>query len=294
MASSKDELIEICKQGMQLLREEGGYTQRTVTEKLLDLGHPVSTAAFSNILTKGQGKDPNLRSVSAGMQAIISRELGFNWQDGQFVKTAGDDFAPEIVPTAQKTTFKLHETGRLAVSEKSAFFKDAKKEVIEFGLTLSRFANNLTSGSKGEFALHVENLLKRGVHFKCYVLRTDSHFASFYFGDRGTVHPKERDYRRKMEAAVNDLRSAQAAFSQKGYPGKFEVFTYDHVPYAYFMAVDGGTEHCKMLVSPYLYGIQRSDTPVLEFSRSNNMALYHTYWSSLAALMSGAKRIIPA
>ena len=181
----------------------------------------------------------------------------------------------------------------MAVAEKVAFFRDAKHEVIEFGVTLSRFSNNLVSGSREEFRKYVESLLQRGVNFKCYLLNPSCNEARLYFGDRKTINLEEGRYERKIEDATFRLRAIQAEFVQAGYPGSFEVFTYEHVPYNYFMVVDMKSEHCKMVISHYMYGIKRSDSPVFEFTRKSNQELYNRYSRSIEALMRNAKRIIP-
>ncbi len=296
--ASTNELNTICQQAMQHLKDASAYSQVEIFEKLANVGYPVTKTVFHYIIS-GKGASPKfLKRAAEGMQAILKNELGMEWVNAQFVRTAGEGFQPEIVPNAKdaasKKGFRLHEQGRLSVADKVAFFKDARQEVIEFGVTLSKFASNLSSGSREEFRNHVEALLERGVHFKCYLLKPDCNEARLYFNDREAVHSDEAHYKRKIETATDSLRSIQAEFAQAGYLGKFEVFTYEHVPYGYFMAVDGGTEHCKMLVSHYLFGVKRGDAPVLEFSRKNNVRLYLTYWQSLAALMKNAKRIIPA
>ncbi len=294
MALSKNELSEICQQGMQVLSNEKRYPKTVVWQKLESLGFSIGKTTAHNILS-GKGLNAQLLpTVAEGIQVLISEELGMEWQGGNFIRTIGADFVPKIVGTAKQRGFTLHADGRLPISHKVAFFKDAQHEVIEFGLTLSRFASNLSSGSKSEFRVHVEEALRRGVNFRCYLLNPVGNVPSMYFNDRANIHAEEREYMRKTEEAIAKLRSVQAEFSRMDFKGKFEVFAYEHFPYGYFMAVDGATPYCKMLVSPYLFGIKRADAPVLEFSRKNEADLYHIYWQSLTALMKNAKRIIPA
>lgn len=295
MNLDKSSLISICQKAMQLLA--GTNTQVDVVGKLNNLACKVAPSTFSQIIN-GKGAGPKtLLSVARGLQAIVSSELGMEWAGERFVKTAEANFQPKIIPAATEKTgkkgFLQFENARLPLSKKVAFFKDAQHEVIEFGVTLSRFSSNLTSGNRDEFRAHVEKLLGRGVHFRCYLLRADCRFSQAYFDDRHSVHPEEGQFHRKIAEAIDRLRVLQTEFAAEGYPGRFEVFEYEHIPYNYFMSVDGCARHGKLMVSLYLYGVRRSATPVFLIHRKDTPVLHQTYWDSFQALMKNARRIVP-
>jgi hypothetical protein len=93
---------------------------------------------------------------------------------------------------------------------------------------------------------------------------------------------------------VARLHTIHNDLEQLGYANNLEVFTYAHFPYNYFLAVDGDTKHGKMLVSHYLYGVTRAESPTLIIHRKDSPSLFNTYWNSLKSLTKNAKRIIPA
>lgn len=94
----------------------------------------------------------------------------------------------------------------------------------------------------------------------------ESNEASVYFEDRRRGQDDEIiNVEPIRDTVTRRLSSIKKAIEDKGYPGKFGVFTYKHVPYNYFMIVDGGTPNGSMMVSHYIYGIPRGKCPVWEF-----------------------------
>lgn len=232
--------------------------------------------------------------TATGIQTLIQKELNMGWVNGRFVKMPNDKFQPEIIPSVKEEVsykgYVLHVNGRLTTGQKVAFFTEAQQEVIEFGVSLNRFTHNLCFGGHDELKAPIASLLERGVNFKCYLLNPDCNEARLYFDDRKITHPDEAHYAQKIEDNLKKLAVVQAEFSQANYPGSFQVFTYRHVPYNYFMVVDGSTEHCKMMVSHYLYGLDRKLAPVLEFSKQHSAILCRRYWDSFQALMKNATK----
>lgn len=216
------------------------------------------------------------------------------WVDGNFIFTAENDFRP--INVFQATThkfdsdFAIHKLGRLNVSDKVAFFKDAKYEVVEFGVKLNRFTHNLCNGGYGDMKGPIARLLENGVNFKCYMIHWESQYASLYFNDRESFNTGEKDYARDIKGNLNKLLSVKAEFEKQGYSGKFEIYTYNHVPYNYFLIVDGGKADSKMMVSHYIYGVSRNKAPVLQFSQKHDFTLYLHYWDSFQAFIKTAKK----
>lgn len=291
--SQEDMLRKIIQQGMSLLHREFLYTQAIIVCKLGTIEHKVSRSAFSQILNGKNTGINTLSLVAEGMQKIVAKELGMEWVKGKFVRTAGKNFNSDIIPCykdeAIKTGFKFHEKGRLEISEKVAFFKSAQNEVIEFGVTLNTFTNYFISRNDDEFKKHIIDLLKKGVNFKCYLLNPDCNEGSIYFEDRRKIQKEEIYPSEKIKRVIEKLKIIHSEFNAADYPGQFEVYTYRHIPYNYFMVVDGN----KMMVSHYLYGLPRAKAPVIEFTKKNKNLLFRRYYESMNHLINGAKKIIP-
>ena len=299
-SNSKQDLLyrSICQKGMELLSNLKHRSQIEVIQKLSYLGRPFSEATFSNILNNKRVGTRTLESVSEGMQEIIKKELGMEWQEGQFILIKDENLKIEIIPVDEHRTSNsgllVHENGRMPITQKVAFFRSAQKEVIELGVTLNKFTSNLYSGGLEESRLPIEKLLEKGVDYKCYIMNPDGNKGKLYFDDRASTNSIELHYAQKIKDNIEKLKTIQSEFSVKNFKGNFEVYTYDHVPYNYFMIVDGGTPICKMLASHYLFGLRRAESPMLQFSRQDQPALYRKYWQSFSALVKNAKRIIPS
>lgn len=283
---------------MQLLKEQQPYTQVEIIGMMSQLGVKIAESTFSGLLSNGQAGEKTLMKVAKVLRELVWNECGMEWFDGKFIRTAGDDFIPVETPTSNigtgKKGYVMFDDRRLEVEKKVAFFMDAQEEVIEFGATLSKFSNNLYSSNKGEFKIHVENLLSRNVKFKCFLLDPKTVGLFNYFSDRADIHPIENEFASKINLSIASLNSIQKDLAMAGFANSLEVFSYSHFPYNYFMAVDGAKKHGKMIVSHYLYGKTRADSPSLIIYKKETPALFNTYWDSLNALMKNAKRIIPA
>ena len=135
----------ICVMGMDLLQREKNYTQTIVRLKLDKLQVKVGRTTFNNILNNKAVGIKNLRITAEGLQKVIRQELGMEWSDGEFTQIKNSDIALKEIPLTKKneTTpgFKIHESGRMSISEKVKFFEDAVFEVIEFGATLNTFTS---------------------------------------------------------------------------------------------------------------------------------------------------------
>ncbi len=289
----------IIKQGFGLLKREKHYDQLTVVNKLKYLNFSVSPATFGKILKGLKVGEISLGTVRKGIQLLIKEELDLEWCNGNYVELNSPNWKPtEVRETTQKVLslvlnpgLTLHTEGRLEIQQKVKFISNAQKEVVEFGVTLNTFTSYFNSRKDSEFKSHVEVLLNRGVNFKCYLLDPECNEAGVYFDDRKREQEDEIINVEPIRGSIRKLASIQKNIAEAGYPGKFEVFTYKHIPYNYFMVVDGNTPNGSMMVSHYLYGIPRAKCPVLEFTKSDNHDLYKRYWNSFQKLTKGAKAI---
>ena len=286
-----DDLHTICKQATELLKLHGPYTQVTIVNKLGVLGINISPASFTNILKNKKVSDRRLKNVADGLRKILERELDMEWKENGFVKKETPGFQPDTVPIPLtekgQIGFNIHQSGRVSILEKVSFILGACKEVIEFGVTLNKFTSNIYSGNKAEYRDHIEALLKKGVDFKCYLIKEGNN-AGLYFEDRAKQLKEEADYSRRIKNNIERLSCVHSELNAHGYPGRFEIFSYDHIPNNYFLVVDAGIPSGKMMVSHYLYGIRRSDCPVMEFTRKDTPILFMRYRDSSNALTKDA------
>jgi hypothetical protein len=290
---------EIIKAGYALLYKEKQYHQLTVVNKLKYLNITVSPATFGKILKDEPVGDIMLSKVCDGMQRLILFELDCKWNGFGFEKLYTPDWKPvEVRETKQQTLsivlnpgFIFHTEGRLEIQQKVRFISMAQKEVVEFGVTLNTFSSYFKSRKDSEFKTHVELLLQKGVNFKCYLLDPECNEAAVYFEDRRREQEDEIINIEPIRDTIRKLATIKKGIEEAGWPGKFEVFIYKHIPYNYFMIVDGATPNGSMMVSHYLYGIPRAKCPVLEFTKSDNHDLYWRYWNSFQKLTKGAKAI---
>jgi hypothetical protein len=289
----------IIKEGLALLKKEKLYDQVTVVRKLKHLNYVFAEATFTNILKDRNVKDKTLDLVSKGIQELIKTEIDYGWQNTKYIKLNTSGWEPievrKVTPTELSTVlipgFVFHAEGRLTVQQKVDFFTNAKKEVIEFGVTLNTFSSYFISRKDKDFKSHVEAQLQKGVNFKCYMLDPECNEASMYFEDRRQEQKDEIKSIEVMRDIVLRLGSIKKDIDETGYPGTFEVFTYKHIPYNYFFTIDGGTPNGKMMISHYVYGLPRAKCPVMEFSKNSNHDLYMKYWNSLQKLTKNAKAI---
>lgn len=207
------------------------------------------------------------------------------------LKDTGETQLFEISQTKQglldtlKTPFDIHEKGRMRLDQKVALMQGARSEIIELGFGLREFTRYFTGPSRAQFREPVENLLSRGVSIKCYGL--DPIWAKTVFT------PADKDYEYVNNALPNSLDKLLElgqAFKRDGHAGKFEVSVYHQYPLFHTLCIDGDDDkRGRMVVSNYLYGIDRPENPVLQFSRTSNPTLFKTYYDSIKKIVASSK-----
>lgn len=142
---------------------------------------------------------------------------------------------------------------------------------------------------------HIITLLKNGVTVKCYMIDPNSPRARIYFEDRNNANEdsSEIEALKRLPTIKKRLIKIAKRLNDKGHKGQFQVYTYDHIPYNHFLTVDKDSPHAKMLVSHYIYGIARSKSPLLVFSKKEQPDLYNLYLESLEKMIQGATQIFP-
>lgn len=291
--SRKDHYQKIVQEGFRLLEDKMAYSQAVVCKKMATLGSGIAPATLSNMLneTRAVGKESLYKSGEAMLQ-IVESELGYRYDDKRqaFLEISKTpDWESHIIPIdAEEEGFLFHQEGRLSIPYKVAFLQKAQEEIIEFGVRLNAFSQYFITRSSHEFRNPMEALLEKGVNFKLYLLNPAHNAARFYFEDRAKVQSDEAKSIDRIREVIEQLRQIQAELNRMSYRGKFEVFKYDHIPYCHFLIVDGDTQHGRLMVSPYLYGIRRADCPVMEISKSSQRSLFRRYWSSFKCSVEGA------
>jgi len=292
--------IECIQKGAKLLKEKKYYTQKTILNKLLYLGVKVNQTSFNQILNNKADKvsEALLHATTEGIRQLVVLELGMEWNAPNYTNTLSQqpNWTPEIIPEHEikelHKGFKFHKEGRLNILQKVGFMKDTQKELIEFGLSLNTFSNYFTSRKESDYKIPIETLLQKGVNIKCYLLDPDCNAARLYFADRAIVDEPEKNRPELIREVIKRLQRLHEELTAKNYTGTLELYAYRHIPYNYFFIVDSSSHNnAKMLISHYLYGVHRSNSPVLEFTKRNNPTLFKRYWKSYKAMAQDAKRI---
>jgi len=288
---NKRNLIKLC---IAVLETEKGYNAAKLADKLELIDYKVSEATLSRINTGKKVGGGTMQKALDGLLVIIKKELGLSLEGREFLDIKKEGWEAEIIDSRNKGKgFIFHDEGRLNQARKVDFFSTAKKEVIEFGLTLNTFSTYFENRSDAEFKNPIRKLLKNGVNFKCYLIEPDNQLAHHYFEDRQKVVEDEKNIVEKIrQEIIPRLKKVEEELNSEGYSGKFRVFKYKHIPNNYFLAVDGESKTGEMMVSHYLYGIKRGKCPVIEFNKSDNRDLFRRYWDSLNFLIKNAEPII--
>ena len=287
----------IVNAGLKLLYEQLGYIQSDILGKLRTLRHDISSASLSNIKNDKTVGIATLETAAKGIQTLMEQELDMAYDEtaGNFTARNTPEWKPAVVPEKQDPAnqgIKVYAEGRATVAQKTAFFADAKHELVEVGIRLNSFSTYFISQSDSAYKQHILNLLQRGVHIKGYLLDPDCEQARMYFEDRSAELETEHRSLEKIREVMQDLRSLCTQFKSMNLPGSFEIYIYQHIPYSLYLLVDGDTEEGKMMVSPYLYGIRRANCPVLEFSKKDQETLYNRYLEAYKAFTRDARLLV--
>lgn len=186
----------------------------------------------------------------------------------------------------QKLGFRIYEGGRRTIDQKVAFIRTAKREVIELGVTLRTFSSYFEQRAAYEFKHHVLEQMQRGVVFKCVAMDPACEVAAKYAEDRGEAELLDR-----VRSSIKFLKALSDEFKQRGFAGKFEIYTYSHVPYFHAVCVDGNEANGRMFISPYMYASKRAETPGFEFSKSENTVMFEMYWTSVKKLLADSQQV---
>jgi len=295
-----DDLQETIIIGFRLLQEKKRYQSIDILGKLETLDRKISASSFSNIINKGVVGIRTLQKVYEGIINIIESELCYKFEPSSksFSYYTDESWVAQIIPLPEShephstNGINFYDRGRLTIDKKVAFMKNAQHEVVEFGLRLRTFINYFNSRSQFEFAYPIKSLLSNGINFKLYLLDPNCNEALLYFNDRAKQLEEEFKSVEIIKEVISQFHKLALSLQEEDYSGKFEVFTYKHIPYNHFLIIDGNSRYGEMMVSNYLYGIKRADCPVIGISKQNNGDLFRRYYKSYKLLSEGARSIV--
>lgn len=264
--------------------------------KLKTLRFSVSTASLSIIVRKKKIGFRVLKKTAEGIEALILNELGMKYDvvSKTFIETTPANWQPYTVPEQPDDLpqIKFHLDGRVSVREKTDFIASAQQEVIEIGIRLNAFSNYFISQNEQAYKAHIIDLLQRGINFKGYLIDPESNEARIYFEDRTRVQTFEKDAIHDIKKVIERLKLIATELDNMHLSGKFEIYQYKHIPYAFFFVVDGALDSGKMMIAPYLYGIRRANCPVMEFTKRDHPSLFRKYWESIRYFTENANRLV--
>ena len=290
----KNELVAI--KGIRFLIDDCAYTQVQILEMFKVLEIPSNKSSLSNLYSGSRAvKSRAMNNLAKGIKIILEREQCHFLDETS--KTIIPIPACQIRPITKKTNdiiidtekvpkgYTIHE-GRIDVPKKVLFYEQATYEVIELGLRLRRFTDYFQSKRDDAFLDPIRTQLANGVNFKCYVLNPTGNFARRYYDDRAKVLPKEQAAYESSPKIIAELKQLCLRLNREGYTGKISLFQYDHFPYFHASVIDAETENGVIYMSPYLFGVRRANTPVIEVHQKMQKKIFKRYWSSVKAIIN--------
>lgn len=300
----------ILRQAFDLLlgAETLAYTQKDIVDKLEAVGIIISTSTLTNVKKYVNGEsgsknvgEKTLVKVVNGLKEVIYLESGkvFKVEKNCFEFDPSEDWSPVVVkkantkqtPLTNRSTILFHGDGRRDIGDKIELMQIAEKEIIEIGVRMHTFANYFHTRRESEYKDYILELLERGVDFSCYVLNPKGRMAFAYFQDRAHIQPREMEAFEAMPQIIENLQQVVLEINQYNFKGKMRLFHYNSFPYYNALIADGDFPHGRMFISPYLYGVSRANSPVIEAHKQKDSKLFNKYWRSVKALISQAKQI---
>jgi hypothetical protein len=186
----------------------------------------------------------------------------------------------QYLPQKEKN-LTVFEEGRPSLAQKLELIGSARTDVIECGIALRTFVSYFETRPATEFRNHVANLMRRGVRFRCLLLDPDCSFA------RDLADPpileRIRESIRYLTKLSTELCPSDA--------GGLQVLLYQSSPHFSMICVDGECEDGRLLVSPYLYGSRKAESPGFLIWKRSHPVLFEKFWSSTSFLLSQARPI---
>lgn len=281
------------------------HTQKELTLRLGQMGVKISEPHLSNVhrqivLAKAAKKtDTSLsekleNQLADAFLAILEHKehKTIDLKEKKLVEISLEHPAKANHIAASPTTNNvlLHE-GRMEMTDKVKFFSSATSEIIEIGVRLNTFTQHYYGQKETLFKKPLLDLLNRGVNMKYLMMNPENELAKLYFKDRAMVLPKEKGSPIEMITSLNALKEIRDELNKASSAGKMEIYIYDSLASNHYFIVDGKLNTGKMLLAPYLYGISRANSPVLELYREQAKTAFERYWESAQQIIKKAQKI---
>lgn len=186
------------------------------------------------------------------------------------------------------TPFAVFSDGRLPIAEKVQFALQAEREFVEVGTGLTSFAKYFTGQRPSEFRNHIGNLLRLGVSVKCFAVDPNYGPAKAYLDCTDN-----KQYRKDLLRAKELIIAERKKFLGLGCPTELRYFSYRQIPSFHCICIDGAdTMNGRMLISPYIIGLERSECPVYQLSRLSNPELFKKYWKAILDIQGFSTEIV--
>lgn len=182
------------------------------------------------------------------------------------------------------TPFNVIAGGRPSLEEKLALLRNAKTEIVEMGIGLTSFAKYFEGQKPEEFRDPIRSLVRAGVDLRCFVLDEQHEPGRAWMAEQGNP-----DYAAEAEIARRRMEQEGRYYRNQHYRGRLSVHRYQRVPEFWCLGVDvDDAVDGRMFFAPYLMGVARAQTPVMQVSRSSSPALYEKYLQSVRALRAAS------
>lgn len=182
------------------------------------------------------------------------------------------------------TPFAVIPNGRPTIEEKLALIRNAKSEILEIGIGLTSFAQYFTGQKPDEFRDPIRQMVRGGVDLKCFAL--DPSYAP---GLAWLQEQHNRNYLTEADIARGRIQAESKHYRDSGYRGRLSYYTYRRVPEFWCLGVDVEDPlDGRMFFASYLMDVARSETPVVQVSRTTNAELFEKYLLSVRAVRAAS------
>jgi hypothetical protein len=225
------------------------------------------------ILGAQRGTAYHVRSVEDFMKNQLAEALDKALRAGQVpLRTSAPN--DSIAPT--RPLVRMFPEGRLPMAEKLERMLRAKNEIIEFGVGLTAFASYFDLHRSSLWKDPLIGLMRSGVDIRCYALDLEWEPAKGFLFDRG-----EHDDPGARERIFRTLRAVDEAVGPGEAHGRLSISTYRHVPTIYAQIIDPQSSQASAVVAPYLYGLARQQSPVIECTLREHPELFRSFAESV-------------
>lgn len=282
-----------------VLKENLGVPQNLLVAKLNEANIIVSTSA----LTKMKQGDTSvglrlIKKVQKECVGILEKEHNTFFDEARILfyqKTATGEMLllPKTFIKSKPEKKLIHFTaGRWEPKQKSELIATAEREIIEIGVRLNSLDYYLNNRKKEVFRSIIEDKLKQKINYHCYMLDAKAKNTQAYFADRGRCAntEAEKNSLKGLPRILENLLNTKKELDKVG-TGKMHLYTYDSFPTANIIAIDRNSRNGQLLVSPYLYGVSRRESPVFLLKKQENKELFDLYNQTVESVRSISKEV---